>query len=254
MRILIVLVACLAIYLALRLLYRQNPAKFSRGFIYASIATLILGTVFLAATGRLHWMFALFAGLLPLASRLVGLLRFLPLFKMFQAYRNKQQGGAGWTGSGNRAGVGTSSVQSHYFRMTLDHGSGEMRGSVLAGKYSGSELSQLGVEQLREVLLESAADGDSKALFIAYLERRFGPDWQHQFSVSGEDGSGRQEQSGDMSRNEAVEILGLSESASKEQIIKAHRSLMQKFHPDRGGSDYLAAKINRAKEILLGGD
>ena len=250
MRIVIALIACLIVYLALRILFRHNPAKFTRSLLYVFMGGFILGVILLAATGRLHWLFALLAGLIPLANRLLGLLRFLPFIQMLSRLLGLKKGTGGYS-SRKSTGGGSSSVESHFFRMTLDHASGEMQGTVLHGSYAGSNLATLGVEQLRELLLQCEADSDSMSLLVAYLERRFGPDWMHQFSVADESQAHQNGSAGDMSRDEARKILGVPDDADKKQIVSAHRSLMQKFHPDRGGSDYLAAKINRAKELLL---
>jgi DnaJ family protein C protein 19 len=57
---------------------------------------------------------------------------------------------------------------------------------------------------------------------------------------------------GAMSRSEAYEVLGLRPNATEAEIRDAHRRLMRAAHPDTGGSDWLAARINQARDILLG--
>jgi DnaJ-domain-containing protein 1 len=91
-------------------------------------------------------------------------------------------------------------------------------------------------------------DSDSARLLEAYLDKRFGDSWRQD---DPEDYQPSSDSSGSISIQEAYEILGLQSGASREEIIDAHRRLMQKNHPDRGGSDYLAAKINQAKDLLL---
>jgi DnaJ-domain-containing protein 1 len=135
--------------------------------------------------------------------------------------------------------------------MQLDHDSGALSGRVLEGRYQGRTLGDLTLEQLLELLSECTVDPQSTNLLEAYLDREHGPDWREAQPA----GAQRPDPvpDGQMSRAEAYEILGLQPGAEKQEILAAHRRLMQKLHPDRGGSTYLAAKINKAKELLLEG-
>ena len=251
MRLFIIIAALLVIYFALRILYQRDPKSFTRKFIKYVLFTVVGLLIFLAVTGRLHWLFALVGALLPWANRLIGL---LPVFRIFQGLR-QQSTFQNQRGSSSRSS-GQSGVTSHYLNMVLNHQDGSMAGEVLAGRFAGRELRELQIPELKILLSECQADQNSLSLLTAYLEHRFGADWHIHFDVHGHQGqqhgdSARGGDAGEMSKQEAGEILGVGEEADKEEIILAHRRLMQKFHPDRGGSDYLAAKINQAKETLL---
>jgi hypothetical protein len=78
----------------------------------------------------------------------------------------------------------------------------------------------------------------------------FGAGWRQRFGASADGGAPRGNTDGAMAHEEALRVLGLEEGANLDQINAAHRSLMQKLHPDHGGTDYLAAKINEAREVL----
>ena len=131
--------------------------------------------------------------------------------------------------------------------MELDHDSGAMRGRILAGRHQGAELGRLDVKTLAELLSE--VDEESRALLVAYLDRR-DPGWSEHAQADAAAGR-RASSSGKMSEEEAYQILGLQAGASTVDISRAHRTLMKKLHPDQGGSTFLAARINEAKEILL---
>lgn len=153
----------------------------------------------------------------------------------------------------------SSSVHSRFVRMSLDHRSGEIRGEVLEGRFAGRWLNQLSFDELLQLLSECQVDQESAALVQAYLDRVHGDQWRtHARTGGGSSSSGGQRRQqppptgGTMTRDEAYEILGLKPGASAKDVTDAHRRLMQKMHPDRGGSDYLAAKINQAKDVLLG--
>ena len=93
---------------------------------------------------------------------------------------------------------------------------------------------------------ELASDADSAALLQAFLDR-IHPQWREHTSARDADGFS----SGDMNLSQALEILGLGNNPTREEVIKSHRRLMQKLHPDQGGSTYLATKVNLAKQCVL---
>jgi DnaJ-domain-containing protein 1 len=125
-----------------------------------------------------------------------------------------------------------------------------MDGEILEGRFAGRRLSDLSLDDLVGLHGECRADEESTTLLDAYLDRVYGEDWYTRAQASDETRS-YQTGAGIMSREEAYEILGLKPGANRDEVIEAHRRLMQKLHPDRGGSTYLAAKINRAKDVLL---
>ena len=132
--------------------------------------------------------------------------------------------------------------------MELDHDSGAMRGRILAGRHEGAALDALDVATLIGLLGE--IDEESRALLTAYLDRRE-PRWREHAQADAAAGPARPSRSGKMTEEEAYQILGLQPGASAQDIGRAHRSLMKKLHPDQGGSTYLAARVNEAKDVLL---
>ncbi len=192
--------------------------------------------------GLLALGFAVFVGLrgevgiaIPLGALGLGLLGWVPF------------GPAGFSARTEKSGGQTSRVRSAYFEMELDHDTGAMRGHVLAGRHQGAELERLDVQTLAALLSE--VDEESRALLVAYLDRR-DPSWSEHAQADATAGR-RASSGGKMSEQEAYQILGLEAGANAADIGRAHRTLMKKLHPDQGGSTYLAARINEAKEILL---
>jgi hypothetical protein len=142
-----------------------------------------------------------------------------------------------------------SRVRSAFLEMELDHDSGAMRGRILAGKYEGVSLDALDPPTLIGLLGE--IDHDSGQLLMAYLDRRE-PRWREntEGNAASRNG-GSAASSGKMTEQEAYQILGLQSGATAQDIGRAHRFLMKKLHPDQGGSTYLAARVNEAKDVLL---
>jgi hypothetical protein len=144
-----------------------------------------------------------------------------------------------------------STVRSRYLRMHLDHDSGTLGGEILGGSFAGKSLDELDGAGLMALRNEVTADGESLALVEAYLDRRM-PGWREDFEGDATAGPRRTADAGPMTDQQAYEILGLAPGAGQAEIRAAHRRLMKKVHPDQGGSTFLAAKINEAKDRLLG--
>ncbi len=215
----------------------RDLAKMVKWLAFGLLVALIL---FLAFTGRLAWAFAAMPMLLVWFQRARTLFHFAKIFKRMS------QGAAGApTGQ-------TSKVDTRFLYMTLDHDSGEMAGDVREGPYAGRPLADLSLEELGQLLRTCwTEDPQSAQVLEAYLER-MRPGWRE--TVGEEDGRTRQAGggfSGAMTEDEAWRVLGLEPGASASEIREAHRHLIQGMHPDHGGSSYLAAMVNQAKDILL---
>jgi hypothetical protein len=185
------------------------------------------GAAFLAARGQVGLA-------LPLGVAGLSLLGWLPGLASYTQRTRKSTGQV-------------SRVRSAFVEMELDHDTGAMRGRILAGKYEGVSLEALDLATLLPLLPE--IDEESRALLMAYLDRRE-PGWREHADRSADAGP-VPPRGGKMTEEEAYQILGLQPGASAQDIGRAHRALMKKLHPDQGGSTYLAARVNEAKDVLL---
>jgi len=215
------------------LFVNADPARLARGLKVTGIVIAVAAVATLAISGRLAALLMPLAMLMPLLIRVRSLL---------DRYRPP-------------AGGQTSTVATAFLRMTLDHDTGSMEGTILRGRFAGMRLDELGPADLLALLRECRAEDEEGArLLEAYLDR-VQPEWRDglagERAGGGRSSAGARSTSGDMSVEEAYAILGLSSGADAEAIKEAHRRLMVKLHPDHGGSDYLATKINRARDVLL---
>jgi hypothetical protein len=221
------------LWLLLRSLADAPPKKIIAGAKIAGAGVGILGALFLLVTGRLWSVLALGSAFAP------ALMRF---------FRSCQigQGGTAQTQTDD------SSVETRLLRMTLDHATGAMDGLVREGSLRGRRLSELGLDALLELLAQARLDDpDSAPLLEAFLDRA-APDWRGHGGAASGNAPPASNPRGGMTRAEAARLLGVAEDADEATIKAAHRRLMMKVHPDHGGTDELAARLNDAKRALLG--
>ena len=225
-----------ALVFAVRGFVNTEPARLARFIRWFALGLAGIGAavllILLIASERLGPALALMGFLAPLA------MRGRTIWRRWQSASGPSPGNL-------------SEVETEYLRMRLDHDTGGMTGTVKRGSYAGRRLDELAPTDLIAFWRECRVGDEASArLMESYLDR-LDPDWRDSAAPGG-GGTGPRAASTDaMTADEAYAILGLAPGADAAAIKKAHRDLMMKLHPDQGGTTYLAAKINRAKEILI---
>lgn len=218
-----------------RWLAGAQPAVVARGLRWAIGILVALALLFIVWAGRYQLAAVVLPFLIP------ALMRWRTISRWSKNMRGPTPGQA-------------STIDTAFLRMALDHDSGNLDGEVIMGRFAGRRLGEMSLDDLIRLRAECKDDEPSCRILEAYLDRHHGAAWRNRADTReqpspGESvgGSGRA-----MTREEAYAILGLAPGADEQAVKAAHRHLMASFHPDRGGSDYLAALINRARDCLLG--
>ncbi len=195
---------------------------------YVGLSLLAL----LVATGRLHWILGLLLGAALLGRRLLAKLN-------------------GPTKGARPQTEGCGYLQTKNLVLTIDPRNGRIDGTILESRQQGRRLSELALNEL-QVLHNAylALDEETAALLAAYLDQTH-TGWQANGADWGTENTSYDPGGGTLSDSQAHAMLGLANGADRAQIVAAHRRLIQRLHPDRGGSNYLAARLNAAKAQLL---
>jgi hypothetical protein len=208
---------------------RTNPQVLAAVLKTGGGIISLAGAAFFGSRGHLEVA-------IPLGLTGLGMLGWLPW------------GPAGFGARTQKSAGQVSRVRTAFIEMELDHDTGAMRGRILVGRHEGSALDALDVATLTGFLGE--IDEESRALLATYLDRR-DPAWREHAQGDAAAGLDRPPRGGPMTEQEAYQVLGLQPGASPQEIGRAHHALMKKVHPDQGGTTYLAARINEAKDTLL---
>ncbi|MFH0300565.1 DnaJ domain-containing protein [Bradyrhizobium sp. 31Argb] len=225
-------VAVVMLYLLLQMFRAANPAMLAR-------AIKIVGGVLSLAVAAYTGIRGELAVAIPLGIFGAGLLGWSP----------NVLGNFGSIFGGARRSAGQSSrVRSKYLDMSLDHDTGALSGQIVEGPNAGRSLDEFDLQGL--LAMAAGFDAESVTLLESYLDRRF-PAWRQDTQRNGAGGQRSAAPGGKMTEEEAYQVLGLQPGASRDEISRAHRALMKKLHPDQGGSTYLAARVNEAKDTLL---
>lgn len=227
------------VMLASRWFATAKPKALAKGVKWAILVVLLGAALALVVSGRLAWALAMVPALLMWLGRVRAVTR------MAKNFSRMSQAASGAPGGGY--GDGSSEVETRYFRMSLDHATGAMDGEVIEGAYAGQRLGDMSVGDLVDLLKTCWIEDEQSARVLETYLDRVHADWRADAAAADVE---RPAEQGFMSTEEAYKVLGLEPGADADAIKEAHRRLMAGLHPDRGGSDYLAAKINQAKDLL----
>jgi len=195
---------------------------------------------------------ALVFGILAMIKGNFGLA--VPLFIFAAAQRGWLSGlGRFWPAALSRPN--TLFVRSRALSMEIDPAGNPLDGQVIAGRFSGRRLSAMPVQDLLALHAELRSDHYGRSILEAYLDRRHAGwrEYLEQDPAAGPRKGTGAARANPMTKQEAYKILGVQPGASADDIRQAHRTLMKKFHPDKGGATHLAARVNEARDFLLGG-
>lgn len=213
---------------------KLDSEKARREFIYKGLVFgLVIVIIGLAVFGRIDALGAIFASLLLSIKYIIAFsIRNFPIIARIY-------------GATNGFGMGKKrTLKTQWLELSIDFSTRGISGKVLKGQFVDSNLDDMPQTDLEALLQECKADSKSSYLLQTYMNQRFNT------QKSGSDGH-QVPSNASMSREEALEILGLEGSPTQEDIKLAHKKLMQKLHPDRGGNDFLASLLNRARDQLM---
>lgn len=237
-QLLILLGLLLAAWLVYDWFTRVKPGAVVRSVKWLGLGALVVAGLWLVLTGKLAGLFAVAAGLAPWLMRAA---RAHALWRMLRQFGIRMGGGRASTAQ-------ASVVETRFLRMELDHDSGRLDGTIIDGPWRGRLLSGLDLEQALELRGQIGIDPDSVQVLDSWLDRSW-PDWR---DARTKGAPPPEPPRPGMSVEEAREVLGVGADAGPDEIRAAHRKLMQANHPDHGGSTWIAARINQARDRLLG--
>ncbi|MGD9660442.1 MAG: molecular chaperone DnaJ [Porticoccaceae bacterium] len=232
-RLILLLMIGLAFWYGWQYLKAKPPGERRRLLWVYGTSALLIASVLLVATGRMHWLGIAIAALIPLFKTIaLWLPRLIPLARILGK------------------NVGPSTFTTRGLTITFNLGTGETSGEIFTGPHAGQPLGGLTEAQLKEQLaFFQLNDRQSSLLLQAYMLRKGFGGFTDGDKREGKSDS--QAMSQGMTEEEALQILGLEPGASRDAINKSHKRLIQKLHPDRGGNEYLAAKVNAARDRLI---